>query len=101
MRAPRSSTAPAQKSPRGVRQPQPTASRWSAQPHQQNTSAPVYHASRPSDVDETMLDMGDVDIGDGMFAGGNFMPELMSFHALSTRTRLGSSPSARIPRPAP
>ncbi|KAJ5992501.1 hypothetical protein N7451_008225 [Penicillium sp. IBT 35674x] len=48
---------------------------------QRNTSAPGYHASRPSDVvDETMLDMSDVDIGAGMFVGGSFMPELMSFH---------------------
>ncbi|KAJ5393083.1 uncharacterized protein N7487_010724 [Penicillium crustosum] len=48
---------------------------------QHNTSAPDYHASRPSDVvDETMLDMSDVDVGAGMFAGGSFMPELMNFH---------------------
>ncbi|GKZ17252.1 hypothetical protein AbraIFM66951_010575 [Aspergillus brasiliensis] len=47
----------------------------------QNTSAPAYHASRPSDVvvDETMLDMTDFDVGVGMFAGGSFMPELMNF----------------------
>ncbi|KAJ5426687.1 hypothetical protein N7465_001757 [Penicillium sp. CMV-2018d] len=52
-----------------------------AQNQQQNTSAPDYHASRPSDVVyETMLDMSDVDVGAGMFAGGSFMPELMSFH---------------------
>ncbi|CAG8903154.1 unnamed protein product [Penicillium egyptiacum] len=52
-----------------------------AQNQQQYTSAPDYHASRPSDVvDETMLDMSDVDVGAGMFAGGSFMPELMSFH---------------------
>ncbi|KAK4863415.1 hypothetical protein LT330_002193 [Penicillium expansum] len=52
-----------------------------AQNQQQNTFAPDYHASHPSGVvDETMLDMSDVDVGAGMFAGGNFMPELMSFH---------------------
>ncbi|KAJ5602735.1 hypothetical protein N7537_005691 [Penicillium hordei] len=52
-----------------------------AQNQQLKTSAPDYHASRPSDVvDETMLDMSDVDVGAGMFAGGSFMPELMSFH---------------------
>ncbi|CAI7585186.1 unnamed protein product [Penicillium palitans] len=52
-----------------------------AQNQQPNTSALDYHASRPSDVvDETMLDMSDVDVGAGMFAGGSFMPELMNFH---------------------
>ncbi|KAJ5192820.1 hypothetical protein N7449_008962 [Penicillium cf. viridicatum] len=52
-----------------------------AQNQQQYTSAPDYHASRPSDVvDETMLDMSDIDVGAGIFAGGSFMPELMSFH---------------------
>lgn len=51
------------------------------QNQQQYTSAPDYHTSRPSDVvDDTMLDMSDVDVGVGMFAGGSFMPELMSFH---------------------
>ncbi|KGO77678.1 Protein of unknown function DUF3468 [Penicillium italicum] len=51
-----------------------------AQNQQQNTSAPDYYASRPSDVvDESMLDISDVDVGAGMFAG-DFMPELMSFH---------------------
>ncbi|KAJ5968459.1 hypothetical protein N7501_004707 [Penicillium viridicatum] len=58
-----------------------TATPPQAQNQQQNTSAPDYHASRPSDVVyETMLDMSDVDVGAGMFAGGSFMPELMSFH---------------------
>ncbi|KAJ5796541.1 transcriptional regulator family: Fungal Specific TF [Penicillium psychrosexuale] len=52
-----------------------------AQNQQQNTSAPDYHVSRSSDVvDETMLDMSDFDVGAGMFAGGSFMPESMSFH---------------------
>lgn len=52
-----------------------------AQNQQQNTSALDYRASRPSDVvDATMLDMSDVDVGAGMFAGASFMPELMSFH---------------------
>ncbi|KAJ5918223.1 hypothetical protein N7454_010598 [Penicillium verhagenii] len=53
-----------------------------APPQAQNhTFAPDYHASRPSDVvDETMLDMSDVDVGAGMFAGSSFIPELMSFH---------------------
>ncbi|KAJ5237373.1 hypothetical protein N7489_007464 [Penicillium chrysogenum] len=52
-----------------------------AQNQQQYTSAPDYHASRPSDfIDETMLDMSDVDVGAGTFAGGSFMPELISFH---------------------
>ncbi|KAJ5494240.1 hypothetical protein N7463_010327 [Penicillium fimorum] len=51
------------------------------QNQQQYNSAPDYHPSRPSDVvDETMLDMSDVDVGAGVFAGGSFMPELMSFH---------------------
>ncbi|KAI3297355.1 transcriptional regulator family: Fungal Specific TF [Penicillium roqueforti] len=52
-----------------------------AQNQQQNTSTPDYHVSRPSDVvDETMLEMSDFDVGAGMFAGGSFMPELMSFN---------------------
>ncbi|GLB11225.1 hypothetical protein AtubIFM57258_007647 [Aspergillus tubingensis] len=57
-------------------QPQPQSQQL------QNTSAPDYtiQANRPSDVvDEAMLDMSDVDVGVGMFVGGSFMPELMSF----------------------
>ncbi|CAG8879188.1 unnamed protein product [Penicillium nalgiovense] len=73
-----------------------------AQNQQQTTSAPDYHASRSSDVvDETMLDMSDVDVGAGMFAGGSFMPELMSFHELFNPDETGlfslyqdASPSA-------
>ncbi|CAG8313727.1 unnamed protein product [Penicillium nalgiovense] len=73
-----------------------------AQNQQQTTSAPDYHASRSSDVvDETMLDMSDVDVGAGVFAGGSFMPELMSFHELFNPDETGlfslyqdASPSA-------
>ncbi|CAI7655041.1 unnamed protein product [Penicillium glandicola] len=61
-----------------------------AQNQQQYTSAPDYHASRSFNVvDETMLGMSDVDIGAGMFAGGNFIPELMSFHDPFNRDETG------------